>query len=406
MFTVKTPEEALSVIETEFRPLLSAETVPLSGCCSRMLAGDILSSECVPGFTRSTVDGYAVKASDTFGCSDSIPALLTLSGEILMGEEAPASLTPGCCYAVPTGGAVPEGADAVVMIEYTENYGDGTIGIEKPASPGMNMIYKGEDLVPGKTVLRAGRRINASDIGALASLGITGVRVCRKPLIGIISTGDELIPIEEAPEGGQIRDVNTHMLDALCREMGTDTRLYGIVTDQAELLSDVLEKAIAECDLVLLSGGSSVGARDAAATVIEKHGSILFHGIAMKPGKPTILGKAGNKPVFGLPGHPVAAFFITKLFVRKAVAVLTASDYTARTAPALLTEALSTNHGRSESMGVRLMERGGKLFAKPVHTKSGLISALAGTDGYITIPRDCEGLPAGAAVNVSFYSAD
>ena len=406
MFTVKTPEETFSVIEAEFRPILPAETVSLSECCGRILAEDILSSEYVPGFTRSTVDGYAVKASDTFGCSDSIPALLTLSGEILMGEEASVPLTPGCCFAVPTGGAVPEGADAVVMIEYTENYGDGMIGIEKPASPGMNMIYKGDDLVPGKTVLPAGRRITVSDIGALASLGITRIPVRRRLLAGIISTGDELVPVEETPEGGQIRDVNTHMLDALCREMGMDTRLYGIVNDQAELLSAVLEKAIAECDLVLISGGSSVGARDAASAVIEKHGSILFHGIAMKPGKPTILGKAGNKPVFGLPGHPVAAFFITKLYVRHAAAVLTGADYAVRTTPAILTEALSTNHGRSETLGVRLSEQDGKLYAAPVHTNSGLISALAGTDGYITISRDCEGLPAGAAVNVSFYSVN
>ena len=405
MFTVKTPEEAFSVIETEFHPSIPAETVPVSACCGRILAEDILSSEYVPGFTRSTVDGYAVKASDTFGCSDSIPALLTLSGEILMGEEAAATLSAGCCFSVPTGGAVPEGADAVVMIEYTENYGDGTIGVEKPASPGLNIIYKGDDLVPGKPVLPAGRRITASDIGALASLGITGVSVIRQPQIGIISTGDELVPVDQAPAGGQIRDVNTHMLDALCREMGACTRIYGIVRDDAALLSGILEKAISECDMVLISGGSSVGARDAAAAVIEKHGSILFHGIAMKPGKPTILGKAGNRPVFGLPGHPVAAFFITKLFVRHAIAALTGEKYTVRTAPAVLTEALSTNHGRSETLGVRLSERDGRLFAEPVHTKSGLISALAGTDGYITIPRDCEGLPAGAEVNVSFYAA-
>ena len=406
MFTVLTPEEALSVIKKEFRPCLPAGNVPLSECCGRILAKDLTSSEYVPGFSRSTVDGYALRASDTFGCSEAIPALLTLSGEILMGEAADSALPEGCCAAVPTGGALPEGADCAVMIEYTENYGDGTIGIEKPASPGLNVIRRGEELVPGKTFLSAGRRISVTDIGALAALGITQVPVLKKPVVGILSTGDELVPIDCTPGPGQVRDVNAHMLEALCREMGADPVFFGIIKDDAALLSRTLQKAVSSCDLVLLSGGSSVGVRDAASKVIAEHGRILFHGIAAKPGKPTILGNADNKPVFGLPGHPVAAFFVAKTYVRAALAALSGTEYHVKTVPAILTEAISTNHGRSETFGVRLHTKDGLLYADPVHTKSGLISALAGTDGYVTVPRDCEGIPKGASVDAAFYAAD
>ncbi len=403
MFTVRTPEEVFSIIRTEFHPLTGTESVRLSECCGRILADPILSEEYVPGFSRSTVDGYAVIASDTFGCSDSIPALLTVAGEIRMGESADVPILPGRCYAVPTGGALPPGADAVVMVEYTEDYGDGTMGVLKPASPGLNMIRKGEDLVPGKAVLPAGRKLGIPDIGALASLGILSVTVRKKPLVGIISTGDELVPPEAVPKPGQIRDINTQMLDSLCREMGARTRVFGIITDDSAKLSRTLEEAIAACDLVLISGGSSVGARDVAAQVIEQQGRILLHGIAMKPGKPTILGCAGNKPVFGLPGHPVAAFFITRLFVRAAIARLSGTEYDTFTTPAVLTEAVSANHGRSEALGVKLTRDGSRLLARPLRTKSGLVSALAGSDGFITIDRDCEGLPAGAVVDAAVY---
>ncbi len=405
MFTVKTPEEALDIIRDTFSPLSGEELVPLDAGCGRVLARDITAGEYVPGFDRSTVDGYAVSARDTFGCSDAIPALLSLAGEVLMGEAAENALIPASCVYVPTGGAVPEGADAVVMIEYTEDYGDGTIGILRPASPGMNMIYRGDDVYPGKRVLPAGRRLGVSDIGALAAMGITRVPVKKRPVVGIISTGDELIPIEETPAGGQIRDVNSSMLAVLCRQLGADPVCYGIIRDEPEKLTKAVENALAGCDLILISGGSSVGLKDATAGIIENHGRILFHGIAMKPGKPTILGDAGGKPIFGLPGHPVAAFFVSRLFVRAALAVLTGESCLLRTIPAYLGEALSANHGRMEVIGVHLRQEADALYADPVHTKSGLISSLAGADGYITIPRDCEGLAAGAIVEVNSFEA-
>lgn len=406
MFVVKTPEEALALIRSEFHQLTAPETVPIERCGGRILAEDILAEEYVPGFDRSTVDGYALRARDTFGCSDSIPAILPVAGEIQMGHMPETPLEPGSCMTIPTGGALPVGADAVVMVEYTEDYGDGTVGICKPVSPGMNLIYKGDDVFPGKRVLCAGRKLTASDIGALAAMGIPSVRARKAPLVGILSTGDELVPAEEVPKEGQVRDVNGPLLAALCREAGAEVRLYGIVPDNPARLESAVKKGVEECGMLLISGGSSVGAKDATARILETQGEVLFHGIAIKPGKPTILGKAAGKPVFGLPGHPAAAFFIAWIYVRAALAVLTGRTLELRSTPARLTEPVSANHGRAELLAVRLFQEEGGLRAHPIRAKSGLISSLAGSDGYIMIPRDCEGLSKGAKVDVFFYSLD
>lgn len=406
MFVVKTPEEALGLIRSEFRRPTAPEPVPVERCGGRILAEDILADGYVPGFDRSTVDGYAVRARDTFGCSDSIPAILPVAGEIRMGQMPDAPLEPGSCMTIPTGGALPEGADAVVMVEYTEDYGDGTVGICRPASPGMDLIYKGDDVFPGKRVLSAGRRLTPSDIGALAAMGISSVRVRKVPLVGILSTGDELVQAEEVPKEGQVRDVNGPLLAALCREAGAEVRRYGIVPDDPIRLEEAVKQGIAECDMLLISGGSSVGVKDATARILEAQGEVLFHGIAIKPGKPTILGKAADKPVFGLPGHPAAAFFIAQIYVRAALGALTGRTPEPRGTPARLTEAVSADHGRAELLAVRLSREEGRLCAHPIRTKSGLISSLAGSDGYLMIPRDCEGLPKGAEVDVFFYSLD
>jgi molybdopterin molybdotransferase len=406
MLVVKTPEEALGLIRSQFRNLTPLETVPVADCVGRVLAEDILAKEYVPGFDRSTVDGYAVRAADTFGCSDAIPALLPMAGEIRMGRPPEAPLAPGSCMAIPTGGALPQGADAAVMVEYTEDYGDGTVGICKPASPGMNLIYKGDDVFPGKTVLSAGRKLTVSDVGALAAMGIEAAPVRKPPLVGVLSTGDELVPAGETPGAGQVRDVNGPLLAALCRQAGAEIRRCGIVPDDPALLEQAVKQGVAECDMLLISGGSSVGAKDATARILEAQGEVLFHGIAVKPGKPTILGKVGEVPVFGLPGHPAAAFFIAWIFVRAAIAALTGRAPEPRSTPALLAEPVSANHGRAELLAVRLFREEGRLWARPVRTKSGLISSLAGSDGYLMISRDCEGLAQGAQVDVFFYSED
>ena len=406
MLQVKTPEEVLALIEQEFDTIAGAEPVSLREALGRCLAEDIAAEEYVPDFDRSTVDGYAVRARDTFGCSDAIPAILPLQGEVLMGVGADFGLNPEECVAVPTGGAIPRGADSVVMVEYTEDYGDGTIGISKPTAPGQNMIFRGDDVYPGKVILRKGRVLSAQDIGALAAIGRVRVHVVKKLTVGVLSTGDELVPPEAVPGPGQIRDVNSPMLEAMLTAFGANVISYGIVADDEALLRETVTRAAAECDAVLLSGGSSVGVKDAACRIIESMGALLLHGIAIKPGKPTILGRAGSKPLVGLPGHPVAAYFITRLFVLPLLSRLMGRQQEAYTTTARITESISANHGRAQYHCCRLERRDGELFAVPIRGKSGLITTLAGADGWFCIPRDCEGLPRNAEIQVTISQGE
>ena len=403
MLEVKTPEEVLRLIEKEFKPLGQTESVPLSAAMGRVLSEPITAQEYVPDFDRSTVDGYACRAADTFGCSDAIPAILNLAGEVLMGQGADFALSRDSCIYVPTGGAIPKGADCAVMIEYTEDYGDGTVGIMKPGAPGMNLIFRGDDVFPGKEILPAGRVLTAQDIGALAAIGRISVPVARRVKVGVISTGDELVPPDKTPGPGQVRDVNSPLLTAMLEAFGAEAVSYGIVVDDEALLRRKMQDAARDCDAVILSGGSSVGVKDAACRIIESMGELLLHGIAIKPGKPTILGKTGNKPLIGLPGHPVAACFVAQLFVLPLLGRLMGRKREEYTVTAELTESLGANHGREQINACHLRREGGKLMAAPIRSKSGLITQLAGADGYFIISRDCEGLPKGAQVQVYLY---
>ena len=400
MLEVKTPEEVLRLIDREFRPLEGTEQVPLSRALGRVLAEDVLAEEYVPDFNRSTVDGYALRAKDTFGCSDAIPAILNLAGEVKMGERVSLRVPRDACAYVPTGGEIPAECDCAVMIEYTEDYGDGTIGVLKPGAPGMNLIFRGDDVCPGKTVLKAGRVLAPQDIGALAAIGRTEVPVRRRLRVGVISTGDELVPADQKPGPGQVRDVNSPMLAALLEAFGAECADYGIVVDDEALLRKKTEAAAEQCDVVLLSGGSSAGVKDAACGIIRSLGVLLLHGIAIKPGKPTILGRAGNKALIGLPGHPVAAYYVAKLFVLPLLARLEGRSLRSHPVQAALSESLDANHGRMQITACRLEETDGGLRAVPIRSKSGLITQLAGADGYFIIDRDCEGLPRGAVTDV------
>lgn len=407
MLQVKTPDEVLKLIEAAFSPIADQkEAVGLDEAIGRVLAEDITASAFVPDFDRTTVDGYALRARDTFGCSDAIPAVLPLCGEVQMGEGASFALPEGACCYVPTGGAIPQGADCAVMIEYTENYGDNTIGIMKSGAPGQNLIFRGDDVAPGKVVLQKGRRLSSQDVGALAAMGRVNVPVARKLRVAVISTGDELVPPEDTPKAGQVRDVNAPMLCAMLTAFGATPVSCGIVRDNAALLSRRVHDALESCDCVILSGGSSVGVKDAACQIIESEGELLLHGIAMKPGKPTILGKAGNKPLVGLPGHPVAAYFVTKLFVLPMLAHLEGRDMPHYTVTARLAQSMDANHGRAQYACVRLTREGGALVAHPIRSKSGLITTLAGADGFFCIDRDCEGLPKNAEIQVTICAGD
>ena len=403
MLRVKTPDEVLELIHAEFSPLDDlSESVRLDEAIGRVLGEDIPAGEYVPDFDRSTVDGYALRAKDTFGCSDSVPAILPLCGEVLMGRGADFALPEGNCCSVPTGGAVPQGADCCVMQEYTEDYGDGSVGISKPGAPGLNMIFRGDDVFPGKTVLEKGRLLSSQDIGALAAIGRVNVPVVKRLRVGVISTGDELVSPENRPDPGQMRDVNSPMLCAMLTAFGARAVSYGITKDDEAALTEAVRRAAAECDAVLISGGSSVGAKDVSCRIIEAMGALLLHGIAIKPGKPTIMGKsADGKPLIGLPGHPVAAYFVTRLFVLPLLSRLegrTAPSYTVR---AVISESVGANHGRAQYGCVRLERRDGRLIAHPIRSKSGLITTLAGADGFFCIDRDCEGVSEGTEIEVT-----
>ena len=401
MLSVKTPSEVLDIIEKEFHPLEDrTEYVPLGACCGRVLAEDIAAQEYVPDFDRSTVDGYALRARDSFGCSESIPAILPVAGEVKMGKAPGFELPKESCCAIPTGGQLPEGADCAVMLEYTEDYGDGTVGIFKAGAPGQNLICRGDDVYPGKTVLRKGSVLRPQDTGALAAMGITEVPVVKRVKVSLISTGDELVPPEARPGPGQVRDVNGPAVKALLESFGAEVKYLGIVKDNEPVLMEKVSTALEASDAVILSGGSSVGVKDAACRIISKLGELLLHGIAVKPGKPTIIGKAGDKAIVGLPGHPAAAFVITKLFVLPILSRLMDRRQEEYTVPAVLSENVGANHGREEIVSVRLVKEENGLRAEPVRGKSGLISSLSSSDGYFIIPRDCEGMPRGAEVKV------
>jgi len=286
------------------------------------------------------------------------------------------------------------------MLENTEEYRTGMIGIQRPVAPGNNVLFKGDDVSVGDMVLNAGTKLTPHDIGILSALGYYEVSVLAKPIVGVISTGDELVDANQAPGSGQVRDINTPMLIAAATSFGACAINCGLIRDNEKAMRTAIRQAVKLCDIVLISGGSSAGVRDLTARVIESEGELLFHGIAIKPGKPTILGVIDGKPVFGLPGHPVAAYLIAELFVHQLIVKLMGADYKRHTTAARLSHAVSSNHGRAEYIAVRLDQKG---TAYPIKSKSGLITSLAGVDGYICIPRDCEGLAEGAEVIVTYF---
>ncbi len=397
MFKVISLSDAKNLVQGHFGDLrLPIEKVNLGNSVGRFLAADIISDEFVPTFDRSTVDGFAVVSRDLRGCSDSIPAILRKAGESLMGRMPTHTLQPGECFYVPTGGALPAGADAMVMIEFVEDFGAGEFAFVKPVPPGANMIFKGEDLKPGDLILPLGKQLNPADIGTMASMGITEIEVFKQPKVAVISTGDELVPADGSLEPGKIRDVNTPMLAALLQEAGAIVQIFDIIPDQRDLLRNAIRRAIDTADVLLVSGGTSVGEKDNLPILIEELGQIFVHGIAIKPGKPTIVGQIEGKPVFGLPGNPVAAFFMFQLLVKPLLYSLSNSWLRQDPVEAFLTRAISSNHGREEVILVNLEEN----QATPVPSKSGLISTVSKANGYFLIPRDKEGLTSGETVSV------
>lgn len=404
MFEVKSIDETFHIIDQAFSNYyLEDEFLDIRQAVGRIASSDIFSKEDIPGFDRSTVDGYAVVSSDTFGCSGTYPAQLELSPEILMGDEAVRFISTGKAAYVPTGGRIPEGSDSVVMIEYCEDPGDGYIYIEKPSAPGSNIIFKGDDIRKDAQAVKAGTVLRPQEAGVLAAIGITGVNVKRKLRLGIISTGDELVEAGKIPGAAQIRDVNSYSIYAEATNYGIGARFFGIVRDNFKELLETTKIALQECDIIAISGGSSVGNRDETPEVITALGEpgVLIHGISIKPGKPTIIGKAGKKPVIGLPGHPVSAMIVFKIIVRYLIDTM--NGIKRKYNPSLnayMSENYSSNNGRTEYLPVSLVNTDKGFLAQPVPGKSGLIATLSRADGYVEIKRGCEGLLKGQNVDV------
>jgi molybdopterin molybdotransferase len=391
--------EAVRISE-KIAPARQTETVSLSESAGRVLAMPVTADTDVPGFDRSVVDGFAVRSSDTTGAGNAVPALLRNIGRIAMGaQDTNLVLREGECAYIPTGGVLPEGADAAVMVEYTEEAGD-TILIRKPVSHGENVLLRDEDFRKGETIFRPGRRLTPQDAGVLAACGCTQVTVARKPVIGIISTGNELVPVTAIPVHGQVRDANASMLAAWLAEYGCRPKLYGIVRDEREAFGAVISRALPECDVVLLSGGSSKDDRDMTAAVIAGRGEVLVHGIALAPGKPTIIGRIDQKPVFGLPGHPASAFVVLVAIVRPLIdSMLGLEKPLLRTVKAVLEENIPSQRGREEYVRVRVEDG----IAIPLFGKSGLLNTLVKSDGLIRIPAGAEGLEKGTGVDVILW---
>ena len=398
--TLPSPQEAVRQIEEAFSFEVRSEEVPLSEARGRVLAEDILAEENLPVFDRSAMDGYAVIASDLKGTSKDSPVQLLLAGEVLMGHPAEFTLQPGTCVYTPTGAAVPEGCDAVVMVEETRKNEDGTVSFLKEIASEKNVIRKGSDVYPGKKVLSAGRVLNISDLGSLAVLGMTSVRAAVKPLVGILSTGDELIEIGERPKSGQVRDVNSLTLALAVEEAGARVKRYGIVKDEEDVLKTKVKQAIEECDMVLISGGSSMGEKDVTEQIIESFGTLVLHGIRMKPGKPTIIGSVSGKPMIGVPGNPVSAYFVTRVFVRKILQKMMGAAAQELFVEAELTGDVKDNKKRSQFDFVKLSEKDWKTYAEPVKTQSGMMTSMAGCDAFFVTPPANGGRKNGEIVTV------
>ena len=373
------------------------------GCA---LARPVTVPDDLPPFDRSTVDGFAVRAQDTFGASEGLPAYLEIAGAVRMGESPDFALPPNRAAHIPTGGMLPAGADAAVMVEHTQPWGENSVEVLRPAAPGENVVRRGDDLRKGEELLPAGHRLRPQDVSALAGLGLGRVEVCR-PRVGVLSTGLELVPYTDTPSPGQIRDMNGPALRAAVRGLGGVPVDLGIVTDERGALRAALQRGVAECDIVLASGGTSVGAEDLIPEMIDALGppGVLVHGLSVKPGRPLVIGLVGEVPVFGLPGHPTSALVI----FREVVAPLLRPAREGRpdtfaTVQARLARNLPSQAGRQDFVRVRLERHEGEWRAAPVLGPSALISSLVQADGIVRVPAEAEGLYAGEMVEVELLT--
>lgn len=403
-FKVKTVEETFALIDEKIPHITKTEVRVLEEALHYILAEPVIAKENVPGFDRSTVDGYAVKAKDTYGSSESMPGFLTVNGEVKMGEIAVHAVGQGEAIYVPTGGMLPKESDSVIMIEHCEDL-DGLLNTYKQVAPGENVIRTGEDIKEGEILLPEGTKLRPQELGAIASLGITHVKVYSKMKVGYLSSGDEIVPYQTASISvGQIRDVNYLTVLGLASEWGADVQYGGIVKDNLDEFKQKAQELYEQVDCLILSGGSSVGAKDYTIDVIQGLGNpgVFVHGISIKPGKPTILALANGKPVIGLPGHPASAMIIFRLFGERILKKLKGEkiDRKPERIFARITKNIPSSPGRSDYIRVRLFEKEGEWWAEPIIGKSGLITTLVKSDGIVEIVSEKEGILQGEFVPV------
>lgn len=401
MLTVLSVTEAKEKILTSVAHRTGVEAVSLTEATGRILANPATAREDLPPFPRSTMDGFAVRAQDTYGASESMPALFEVTGEVLMGQAPAAALSAGQALRISTGGMLPQGSDAVVMVEYTEMLGNTTLAVNRAVAPGENTIDRGEDIPAGENILPSGQMLRPQDIGALAALGIMAVTVARRPRVAILSTGDELVMPDCDPQPGQIRDINSYLLAAWAQRFGASADRLGIIPDNKEALLDALHNARGY-DCVILSGGSSAGTRDHTAASIDALGQpgVLFHGVSMRPGKPLIFGVVDGKPFFGLSGNPTSAMVGFLLFVRPLLMQMQGAVDAAPLIRARVDRNLSSASGREDYIRALLYEQDGELWARPVLGQANLISTVVRGNALLRIPQNSEGVEPGEPVEV------
>jgi len=398
------PLKARSILMENLSAVPEAERVPTVEALGRVTFSSIIAPHPLPSFLRSTVDGYALRAADTHGAGQSLPAYLKLVGEVPMGAIPQFALEKGQCGLIHTGGMLPDGADAVVMLEHTQTTRADEVEVLRAVAVGENVIQVGEDVAEGGKVIPAGTRLRPAEIGGLMALGVTELEVARAPRVGILSSGDEVVPPESEIAPGQVRDVNSYTLSALVQGHGGLPVRYGIVADEMDAMREAASRARRECDLVVITAGSSASARDLTAELIDSLGKpgMLVHGVNVRPGKPTILGVCDGVPVIGLPGNPVSALVIAGLFVVPVIEALLGLRVTrpSPSVPAELTVNLASQSGREDWVPVRLLHSERGYQAEPIFGKSNLIFTLAQADGLVCIPADDTGLEAGSQVEV------
>jgi molybdopterin molybdotransferase len=403
--TLLCPKEALTRWLPAFgEAVCESEEIEAILALGRVTSGPVVAHHPLPDFPRSTMDGYAVHAVDTFGASDGLPAYFALAGEVPMGGQPVFALKPGQAALIHTGGMLPEHADAVVMLEYTQSAREGEVEILRAVAPAENVIRVGEDVQTGQMVIPAGVRLRPAEIGGLAALGLQKIQVVRQPRIGIISSGDEVVPLEATLLPGQVRDINSHTLSALIVEKGGLPIRFGIMPDDVSALRTALQRALHESDAVIITAGSSASIRDLTAQVIQQSGApgVLVHGVNVRPGKPTILAVCDRKPVVGLPGNPVSALVIAGLFVTPMLERLLGLQHPRPQAQvtARLNLNIPSQTGREDWIPVTLSGDPDDFLADPIFFKSNLIFNLVRADGLLYIPADATGLAAGEIVRI------